>query len=115
MRAVGTGEVAVALSDAFLVELVGTVRNRHRQGFITDAARAFEIALDLGWHGEMHRPQRLDWPSVSDPEDFWMPGLAWHAEAEFIVTWDRHLLDANLPFPVEVLRPPAFLERLRQV
>jgi len=112
-RAVGTGEVAVALSDAFLIELVRTVRNRHRQGLITDAARAFEVALDLGWHGEMYRPNHFDWPSVPDPEDYWMPDLAWHAGAECIVTWDRHLLDAELPFPVTVLQPPEILTKLR--
>lgn len=113
MRTVGTGESRVALSDAFLVELVRTVRNRYREGFIRDAARAFEVALDLGYNGEMYRPELFDWPSVPDPQDYWMLDLAWRAAADFIVTWDRHLLDAELPFPITALQPPALLAELR--
>lgn len=113
LSAVGTGAVRVALSDAFLVELVRTVRNRYRRGLILDAARAFEAALDLGLNGEFRRPPGWDWPSVPDPNDRWMPDLAYDADADFIVTWDRHLLDAELPFGVEVVTPPELLRRLR--
>jgi putative PIN family toxin of toxin-antitoxin system len=113
LNAVGTGDVGVALSDAFLVELVRTVRNRYRQGLISSASRAFEVALDLGLHGELRRPPGWDWPSVPDPGDRWMPDLAYDAGADFIVTWDRHLLDAELPFGVEVVTPPELLRRLR--
>lgn len=75
--------------------------------------RAFGIALDLGVMGFFHRPRRLDWPSVSDPEDWWMPDLAFDSGAAAIVTWDRHLRDAEMPFAVEVMTPPELLERLR--
>jgi putative PIN family toxin of toxin-antitoxin system len=97
LRAVGAGDIRVALSDAFLVELVRSVRNRYRQSLILNAARAFEVALDLGLHGELRRPPGWEWPSVPDPEDRWIPDLAYDAGADFIVTWDRHLLDAELP------------------
>ncbi len=113
LRAMSTGAVHVALSDAFLVELVRTVRNQHRHGLILDAARAFEVALDLGLHGELRRPPGWDWPSVPDPNDRWIPDLAYDTGVDFIVTWDRHLLDAKLPFPVEVVTPPELLRRLR--
>ena len=113
LSAVGTGVVRVALSDAFLAELARTVRNRYRRGLILDAARAFEVALDLCLHGELRLPPGWDWPSVPDPEDRWMPDLAYDAGADFIVTWDRHLLDADLPFGVQVVTPPEFLQRLR--
>ncbi len=63
---------------------------------------------------ELCRPRRLDWPSVPDPNDWWMPDLALSAQADFIVTWDRHLRDAGLPFAVEVMTPPELLERLRR-
>lgn len=112
LSAMGTGEVRVALSDAFLVELVRTVRNRYRQGLILDAARAFEVALDLGLHGELRRPPGWDWPSVPDPEDRWVPDLAYDASADFIVSWDQHLLEAELPFGVEVVTPAGLLRRL---
>jgi predicted nucleic acid-binding protein len=41
-----------------------------------------------------------------------MPDLAYDAGADFIVTWDRHLLDAELLFGVEVVTSPEFLQRL---
>ncbi|MCA3748198.1 putative toxin-antitoxin system toxin component, PIN family [Rubrobacter taiwanensis] len=112
LRAVGAGDIRVALSDAFLVELVRTVRNRYRQGLILNAARAFEVALDLGLQGELRRPPGWEWPSVPDPEDRWIPDLAYDAGADFIVTWDRHLLDAELPFSAEVVTPAQLLQRL---
>lgn len=70
------------------------------------------MGLDLGVLGILYRPTRYDWPSVPDPKDYWQPDLAWEAEADYIVAWDTHLLDANLPFPIEVLTPPQLLERL---
>jgi predicted nucleic acid-binding protein len=53
-RAVGTGDVRLATSDRFLYELVGVVRRKTAQGLIGDPARAFEIALDVGFHAEHH-------------------------------------------------------------
>lgn len=69
VRAAGVGEVRLALSDAFLVELVRTVRRRYEQGLIVNAARAFEVALDVGLMGELYRPAGHEWPSVPDPGD----------------------------------------------
>lgn len=112
-RAVGTGEVRLAVSDRFLWEVVHVVKRKYADGLIQDAGRTFEVALDLGFHAEHHNFVLLPWPSVGDPLDWWMPDLAYHAEADFIVTWDRHVLDADLPIPIEVLTPPELLERLR--
>ncbi|MBA2693551.1 MAG: hypothetical protein H0U65_13845 [Rubrobacter sp.] len=72
----------------------------------------FDAALDLEVMGFLHHPRRLDWPSVPDPKDWWMPDLALDSEADFIVTWDSHLLDAAIPFDVEVVTPPGFLARI---
>lgn len=111
-RAVGTGLLRLAVSDRFLAELVRTVRRKHEEGLIRDAARAFEMALDIGFHGEFHSFEPRPWPSVEDPLDWWMPDLAYEAEVDFLVAWDRHLHDAKLPIPLEVLTPPALMERL---
>lgn len=113
-RAVGAGDVMrLAISDRFLTELVGIVRERSAEGLILDPARAFEVVLDFGFHGEYHRPDPLPWPSVSDPLDWWALDLAYASEADFVIVWDRHLLDADLPIPVEVITPPEMLRRLR--
>jgi predicted nucleic acid-binding protein len=102
----------LAVSDRFLTELVRTVRRKYEEGLIRDAARAFEVAMDIGLHGEFRRFAPRPWPSVVDPQDWWMPDLAYEAEADFIVAWDHHLHDANLPIPIEVLTPPTLMKRL---
>lgn len=113
VRAVSTGEMRLALSDAFLRELYLTMRRPRVALNIRSAVRAFEVGLELGVMGTLYRPAGYDWPSVPDPADYWQPDLAWEADADYIVAWDPHLTGASLPFPVEVLEPPALLDRLR--
>lgn len=112
VRAAGTGEIRFALSDVFLTELVRTVRRRYEQGLIVNAARSFEVALDLGLMGELHTPAGHEWPSVSDPGDYWIPDLAWEAGADFVVSGDPHLHGIELPFPVEVVTATELVRRL---
>lgn len=112
VRAVGTGGVRLALSDEALTELVRVMRYPRVESAIGSAGMAFEIALDLGTMGLMYRTARRDWPSVPDPYDGWMLDLAWECGADYIVSWDPHLTDATMPFPVEVLAPPQLLSRL---
>ncbi len=111
-RAVGTGRLRLAVSDGFLAELTGIVRRKVDDGIITDPARAFEVALDIGFHGEHRVYELLPWPSVSDPGDWWMVNLAYFAEADFIVSNDPHLTGAGLPIPVEVLTAASIVRRL---
>jgi putative PIN family toxin of toxin-antitoxin system len=113
VRAAQTGEVRLAVSDAFLAETIRVLREPRVEARIGSAGRAFEVALDLGFMGRHYRPRRHDWPSVPDPNDGWMPDLAFASEADFIVTWDPHLLDHEIPLPVEVVTPAELLQRLR--
>lgn len=112
VRAVGTGGVRLTLNDDFLTELVRVMRYPRVESAIGSAGRAFEIALDLGTMGRMYRTGRRDWRSVPDPKDGWMLDLAWESRADYIISWDPHLTDATMPFPVEVLAPPQLLARL---
>ncbi len=112
VRAVATGAVRLAVSDASLRELARTMRDPRVTGRIERFGDAFSAALDLGVMGLLHRPRPLDWPSVPDQKDWWMLDLALDSGAEAIVTWDRHLLDAAIPFEVEVLTPPVLLARI---
>ena len=114
VRAVQTGEIRLAVCDAFLIETTRVLREPRVESRIGSAGRAFEVALDLAFMGRHHRPQRHDWPSVPDPKDYWMLDLAFAAEADFIVTWDPHLLDHEVPLPVEIATPARFLEQLRR-
>lgn len=97
-RAVGTGRLRLAVSDGFLVELSGVVRRKAEDGAVTDPARAFEVALDVGFHGKHHVFEPLPWPSVEDVGDWSMPNLAYFAEADFIVSNDPHVLGLRSRF-----------------
>jgi putative PIN family toxin of toxin-antitoxin system len=115
MRAVATGEVVLLISDAFLSEVSRVVGYPDVEPRIVSAARAFRIALDLGVMGTHHHPPRYDWPSIEDPGDGWMLDLAWSMWADYIVTKDPHLLEPELPFPIDVRTPAQFLHELRAV
>lgn len=111
-RAMGAGEIRLVLSDDFLRELYEVVGYPRVEARIVSGARAFRLALDVGVMGEMRHPRRLDWPSVPDPGDWWMPDLAYDSGADYIVSWDPHLTDADLPLPVEVVEPPPLLRKV---
>ncbi len=114
VRVVATGAVRLAVSDASLRELARTMSKPDVMNRVERLGKAFSAALDLGVMGFLHRPRRLDWPSVADKEDWWMLDLALDSEADFIVTWDHHLLDATIPLDVEVLAPPGLLARIER-
>jgi predicted nucleic acid-binding protein len=63
--------------------------------------------------GQLHRPRRLDWPSLSDPNDGWIFDLAFESHAEFIVSRDARVIAAGQALDFEVLDPAAALGRFR--
>ena len=114
-KAVGSGDVRLAISDDFLRELSRVVGYPEVEAKISSVARAVRIALDVGVMGTLHHPRRYDWPSIVDPKDGWVLDLAWHAGADYIVTRDGHL--GSVPsrlFPVEVLTAPQLLARITE-
>lgn len=110
VEASGTGALRTALSDDGLRELRRIVVDLEPK--IVNPVRAFEVVNDLWVHGTLHRPPRYDWPSVNDPDDYWQPDLAFEAAADYIVTHDPHLLEAELPLPTEVVTPAELLREL---
>jgi putative PIN family toxin of toxin-antitoxin system len=117
LRAIETGEVRLAVSDDWLRELVRVLEYPRIAGVInadqSKPARAFRIALGIGLMGQLHRPRRLDWPSLSDPNDGWMFDLAFESHAEFIVSRDARVIAAGQALDFEVLDPATALGRLR--
>lgn len=111
VEAAGTGALRTALSDDGLRELrriVGDLQTK-----IASPVRAFEVVNDLWSHGTLHHPQRYDWPSVNDPDDYWQPDLAFEAAADYIVTHDQHLLEAEIPMlPTKMVTPAELLQKL---
>ena len=112
VRAAGTGAIQLALSDELLREAVEVVRRKDRHGQIHSASLAFEACMDLWSHGALYHPFRLDWPSITDKEDYWVLDLAWAAKVDYIVSLDPHLTTATLPMQIEVLEPYQLIGRL---
>ena len=112
VRAAGAGAIRLALSDELLREAVEVVRREDRHGQIHSASLAFEARMDLWSHGALYHPLRLDWPSITDKEDYWVLDLAWAAKVDYIVSLDPHLTTATLPMQIEVLEPHQVVGRL---
>ncbi len=113
VREVATGGVRLALSDDFLVELTRKVQDPNVEGKIGSAGRAFEIAFDLGFMGFHHRPARYPWRGLRDPKDRWVLDLAAEVGADYVVTFDKDLLEDAPPLGFEVRTPPELLRELR--
>lgn len=95
----------LALSDDFLSEMVRVIRYPRIERRVSSVGKAFEVALDLALMGRLYRTRRFDWPSIPDPNDGWMLDLAFASRADFIVTWDPHLLHHPNPLPTQVVEP----------
>jgi predicted nucleic acid-binding protein len=89
VRAAGTGAIRLALSDELLREAVELVRRKDRHGQIHSASLAFEACMDLWSHGALYHPFRLDWPSITDKEDYWVLDFAWAARWTTSFPWIR--------------------------
>ena len=112
VRAAGTGAIRLALSEELLREAVELVRRKDRHGQIHSASLAFEACMDLWSHGALYHPRRLDWPSITDKEDYWVLDFAWAAKVDYIVSLDPHLTTVTLPMQIEVLEPYQVIGRL---
>jgi putative PIN family toxin of toxin-antitoxin system len=112
VRAAGTGAIRLALSDELLREAVELVRRKDRHGQIHSASLAFEACMDLWSHGALYHPFRLDWPSITDKEDYWVLDFAWATKVDYVVSLDPHLTTVTLPMQIEVLEPYQVIGRL---
>jgi putative PIN family toxin of toxin-antitoxin system len=105
LRLAATGDLTLALSDEYLLELERIMD--YPELLRVPTGRAFTMGLDLGLHGDLFRPDRLDWPSMKDRKDWYVLDLAFDSGADYLVTRDRGF-DAVLDY-FEVLTPPQLL------
>ena len=113
LRLVETGALRLASSDAWLRELSDVLSRPEITELVADSGRAFRAALTLGTMGALYRPERFDWPTLTDAKDWWMLDLAYDSGADIIVTRDTKVLKAASKLGFEALRPPQLLEHLR--
>ncbi|NJK43648.1 MAG: putative toxin-antitoxin system toxin component, PIN family [Pleurocapsa sp. SU_196_0] len=114
LEAVETGRVRLALSDEWLRELSDVMSRDFILERETEPGRAFRAGLTLGLMGELFRPERLDWVSLTDRKDWWLLNLAYASGADFIVTRDRRVTRAATALGFDVVTPPELLTLLRE-
>ena len=113
LEAVETGLVRLALSDAWLIELYRVFGYPDIKKYLPDPARVFRAASSLSLMGQLFQPRKLDWPSLSDPKDWWILDLADAAQADVIVTFDKAVIKAAKRLNMTVQSPSELLATLR--
>ncbi len=114
LLALETGLARLALSDAGLRELNAVLARDFFALHHPEPKRIFRAGLMLGLMGELYRPERFDWISLSDKKDWWILDLAFASGADFIVTRDKKVLKAANALGFFAVQPPEFLEQLIQ-
>ena len=81
-----------------------------------EPAQAFGIASELHRIGEYHaRLERFSWPSCPDPQDWYLLDLLMTADADGLVTHDRHLLAAGERLELNIFPPKIWYSRSRRI
>ncbi len=101
------GEIRLLFSEALLTEFQQIlVYPRIKERFKLGAGDGFAVARDLLLLGEYVSPlPRFDWPTLTDPKDWYLLDLLFEAEANALVTQDRAVLRAGQALSLPVLHP----------
>lgn len=101
--------VIFVLSEGHFAELAEVLTYRAVLGMgggVITPSFAFRAAAELHRIGEYHeRVEGLDWPSCPDPKDWFLLDLLVAANAEGIVTKDKHLLRLRAALHLPVFEP----------
>jgi putative PIN family toxin of toxin-antitoxin system len=100
-------EIRVVFSEALLSEFQQILEYLHIQTrFKLGAADGFSVARDLLLLGEYVSPvPRFDWPTLTDPKDWYLFDLLFEARTDALVTQDRAVLKAGKALDLPVLHP----------
>jgi putative PIN family toxin of toxin-antitoxin system len=100
-------EIRVVFSEALLSEFQQILEYPHIQTrFKLGAADGFSVARDLLLLGEYVSPvPRFDWPTLTDPKDWYLFDLLFEARTDALVTQDRAVLKAGKALDLPVLHP----------
>jgi putative PIN family toxin of toxin-antitoxin system len=100
-------EIRVVFSEALLSEFQQILEYPHIQTrFKLGAADGFSVARDLLLLGEYVSPvPRFDWPTLTDPKDWYLFDLLFEARTDALVTQDRAVLKASKVLGLPVLHP----------
>jgi putative PIN family toxin of toxin-antitoxin system len=100
-------EIRVVFSEALLSEFQQILEYPHIQTrFKLRATDGFSVARDLLLLGEYVSPvPRFDWPTLTDPKDWYLFDLLFEARTDALVTQDRAVLKAGKALGLPVLHP----------
>lgn len=113
LESIETGRVQLALSNEWLRELQDVLSRVFISERHPKPVRAFRAGMTLGLMGELYRPERFDWVSLTDPKDWGLLDLAFASGADYIITRDKRVLSAAKKLGFDVLTPPQLLATLR--
>jgi putative PIN family toxin of toxin-antitoxin system len=95
LRAIETGGLRLASSDAWLRELTDVLSHPSFAQRMPNPGQVMRVALSIGIMGELHQPQRYDWPSLSDLKDWWLLDLAYGVGVDCIISHDQKVKKAG--------------------
>jgi putative PIN family toxin of toxin-antitoxin system len=109
-------EIRVVFSEALLTEFQQILEYpRIKAQFKLGAADGFAVARDLLLLGEYVSPvpahghgayvPRFDWPTLTDPKDWYLLDLLFEARTDALVTQDSAVLKAGTALGLPVLHP----------
>lgn len=101
------GEIRVLFSEGLLSEFQQIlIYPRIKERFQLEAGDGFAVARDLLLLGEYVSPvPRFDWPTLTDPKDWYLLDLLFEAKADALVTQDHAVLRAGDALGLPVLHP----------
>ena len=109
LESIETGRVQLALSDEWLRELQAVLSRPFVLEHHPKPDKVFRAGMTLGLMGELYRPERFDWVSLTDTKDWWMLDLAFASGADYIVTRDKRVLSAAKKLGFDALTPPQLI------
>ena len=110
LRAAAEERFELVISPELLTELTDVLaRDRFRRWFSAQEAEAFVDTLRLAATMVADPPAEVG--LTPDPDDDYLVSLARVAQADYLVSGDRHLTQLSNPDP-PILTPRAFLELL---
>lgn len=114
LRLAFTGQIVLLHVPGVIEELQWKLKSRPDLATRINPASAAALIEGLRTHAESVQPLPEPYPEVTrDPKDDYLIAHAIVAEADFLASWDRDLLDLHEIGGVRIVSPPELLAHLR--
>ena len=91
-----TREIQLVFSEILLLEVQRVLDYPSVARLGISSGTAFSAATELLLLGEYHAPlPHFNWPTLTDPDDWHLFDLLYHAEADALITRDTQVLKAG--------------------